>query len=126
MSGNELYWGPLSPLKEKLLTWLEMLQQKAEQPVTQNTVSSGFRGRREVVGSVGGGDQAVISHELLWGGPNHSRPAIGSCAADTARRPLFCSSPRNRGLTPRHPSQQSTPRKKVIILWWIGEEEKAL
>lgn len=20
-----------------------------------------------------GGDQAVISHELLWGGPNHSR-----------------------------------------------------
>lgn len=37
------------------------------------TPSSGFGGRRGVVDSEGGGDQAVISRELLWGSPNHSR-----------------------------------------------------
>lgn len=37
------------------------------------TLSSGFGGRRGVVDSEGGGDQAVISHELLWGGLNPRR-----------------------------------------------------
>ena len=91
MSRNECNWGPLRPLKEKLLTWLEMLGQKAEQPVTHNSVSSGFGSRRGVVVSWEEGP------ELLWAGPKHSRPPRSWACCP---RPGLCSSWQTRGLTP--------------------------
>lgn len=72
------------------------------------TLSSGSGGRRGVVDSEGGGDQAVISHALLWGGLNPGRVYQQALARKTQpASPLFCYSPLNLYVTPQHPSQNN-------------------
>lgn len=62
----------------------------------------------------------------IMGWPASRQSLSTGCGLKTPPAAPFSAAPHRICAWPQHPAKQSPPHKKVIILWWIGEEEKAL